>query len=313
MPTSQSANDKFVIQTYGLTKRYGNVVAVDDLSLEILRGGVYGLLGPNGSGKTTTMGLLLGLLRPTSGNLSLFGSSERREASLRRVGAIIESPSFYPYLSGIQNLRYFQMISGGDSEEELHHLITRVGLTGRGDHLFRTYSSGMKQRLGIAYALLGDPELVVLDEPTNGLDPEGMIEVRNLIKSLGDGNRTVLLSSHLLHEVEQVCDSVIIISKGRLVAQGEVSQLVATDGSQQVRANTTDNYKAWEILSGLDWVEDVAVHHDSLLVTVPLQRSAELTAALADADVYVSELVPVRTSLEEYFLEVTKNEDERPH
>lgn len=205
------------------------------------------------------------------------------------------------------------MISGGDSEEELQHLITRVGLTGRGDHLFRTYSSGMKQRLGIAYALLGDPELVVLDEPTNGLDPEGMIEVRNLIKSLGDGNRTVLLSSHLLHEVEQVCDSVIIISKGRLVAQGEVSQLVATDGSQQVRANTTDNYKAWEILSGLDWVEDVAVHHDSLLVTVPLQRSAELTAALADADVYVSELVPVRTSLEEYFLEVTKNEDERPH
>ena len=136
------------------------------------------MLGPNGSGKTTTMGLLLGLLTPTSGTFRLFGSTHGHEESLRRVGAIIESPSFYPYLSGFQNLRYFQMISGGRSEEELEILIDRVGLAGRGDDLFRTYSSGMKQRLGIAYALLGDPDIVFLDEPTNGLDPEGMIEVR---------------------------------------------------------------------------------------------------------------------------------------
>ena len=302
--------DEFVIQTDGLTKRYKNVVAVDDLSLEIRQGRVYGLLGPNGSGKTTTMGLLLGLLTPTSGTFRLFGSTHGHEESLRRVGAIIESPSFYPYLSGFQNLRYFQMISGGRSEEELEILIGRVGLTGRGDDLFRTYSSGMKQRLGIAYALLGDPDIVFLDEPTNGLDPEGMIEVRELIKSLGDGNRTVLLSSHLLHEVEQVCDSVTIISKGRLIVQGEVSQLVATAGSEQVRTKTTDNSKAGQVLSALDWVEGISIHEDSLLVTVSIKRSAELTATLADAGVFVAEMMPVRTSLEEYFLEVTGHGEE---
>ena len=302
--------DEFVIQTHGLTKRYKNVVAVDDLSLEIRQGRVYGLLGPNGSGKTTTMGLLLGLLTPTSGTFRLFGSAHGHEESLRRVGAIIESPSFYPYLSGFQNLRYFQMISGGRSEEELEILIDRVGLAGRGDDLFRTYSSGMKQRLGIAYALLGDPDIVFLDEPTNGLDPEGMIEVRELIKSLGDGNRTVLLSSHLLHEVEQVCDSVTIISKGRLIVQGEVSQLVATVGSEQVRTKTTDNSKARQVLSALDWVEGISIHEDSLLVTASIKRSAELTAALADAGVFVTEMMPVRTSLEEYFLEVTGHGEE---
>ena len=302
--------DEFVIQTDGLTKRYKNVVAVDDLSLEIRQGRVYGLLGPNGSGKTTTMGLLLGLLTPTAGTFRLFGSTHGHEESLRRVGAIIESPSFYPYLSGFQNLRYFQMISGGRSEEELEILIDRVGLAGRGDDLFRTYSSGMKQRLGIAYALLGDPDIVFLDEPTNGLDPEGMIEVRELIKSLGDGNRTVLLSSHLLHEVEQVCDSVTIISKGRLIVQGEVSQLVATVGSEQVRTKTTDNSKARQVLSALDWVEGISIHEDSLLVTASIKRSAELTAALADAGEFVAEMMPVRTSLEEYFLEVTGHGEE---
>jgi ABC-2 type transport system ATP-binding protein len=297
--------DEFVIQTDRLTKRYKNVVAVDDLSMEILRGRVYGLLGPNGSGKTTTMGLLLGLLKPTSGTFSLFGSPDGHEASLRRVGAIIESPAFYPYLSGFQNLKYYQIISGGGSEEEIESLIDRVGLAGRGNDRFRTYSLGMKQRLGIAYALLGDPDLVFLDEPTNGLDPEGMIEVRELIRSLGDGNRTVLLSSHLLHEVEQVCDSVAIISKGRLIAQGEVSQLVAMSSSEQIRTKTTDNSKAHQILSALDWVEDVDTHEDSLLVTAPIERSSELTAALARSEVYVAEMVPVRRSLEEYFLEVT--------
>ena len=302
--------DEFVIQTDGLTKRYNNVVAVDNLSMEVRRGRVYGLLGPNGSGKTTTMGLLLGLLRPTSGTFSLFGSGDGHEESLRRVGAIIESPSFYPYLSGLQNLKYFQMISGGGPEGELESLIDRVGLADRGNDLFRTYSLGMKQRLGIAYALLGDPDLVFLDEPTNGLDPEGMIEVRELIRSLGDGNRTVLLSSHLLHEVEQVCDSVTIISKGRLIAQGEVSQLVATAGSEQVRIKTTDNSKALQILSALEWVEGISIYQDSLLVTASIKRSAELTAALADAGVFVAEMMPVRTSLEEYFLEVTGHGEE---
>jgi len=297
--------DEFVIQTDRLAKRYKNVVAVDDLSMEIRRGRVYGLLGPNGSGKTTTMGLLLGLQAPTSGTFSLFGCNHGHRDLLRRVGALVENSSFYPYLSGYQNLRYFQMISGRGSEGELESLVDRVGLAGRGDDLFRTYSYGMKQRLGIALALLGDPDLVFLDEPTNGLDPEGMIEMRELIKSLGDGSRTVLLSSHLLHEVEQVCDSVTIISKGRLIAQGEVSQLIATAGSEQIRIKTTDNSKALQLLSTPGWIEDVSMDEDSLLITAPIERSAELTAALANAEVYVAEMVPIRKSLEEYFLEVT--------
>ena len=159
-----------VIQTDGLTKRFGKITAVDDLSMEVRRGHVYGLLGPNGSGKTTTMGMLLGLLRPTAGSFRLFGSAARHEELLRRVGAIIESPAFYPYMSGRQNLEYFRFISGRGSSEDVDDVLEKVGLAGRGGDKFRTYSLGMKQRLGIGYALLGDPEIVCLDEPTNGLE-----------------------------------------------------------------------------------------------------------------------------------------------
>ncbi len=159
--------DDFVIQTEGLTKRFGDVVAVDGLSMEVQRGRIYGLLGPNGSGKTTTMGMLLGLLRPSAGSYRLFGSDTGYDEALRRIGAMVESPTFYPYLTGRQNLEYFQGVIGRGSRDELDALLDRVGLTGRGDDKFRTYSLGMKQRLGIAYTLIGDPDLVFLDEPTN--------------------------------------------------------------------------------------------------------------------------------------------------
>ena len=301
--------DEMVIETVGLTKRFGKITAVDNLSMEVRRGRIYGLLGPNGSGKTTTMGMLLGVLRPTAGSFRLFGSSEGHEESLRRVGAIVESPAFYPYMSGRQNLEYFRFISGRGSPKDVDDMLDRVGLAGRRDDLFRTYSLGMKQRLGIGYALLGDPEIVCLDEPTNGLDPEGMIQVRELIRSLADGNRTVLLSSHLLHEVEQVCDSVTIISKGKLV-QGDVAELVRSARGEQVRVKTTDNVRAREILSALDWVEDVGTMEEgALLVAAPIERSGELTAAMSRSEVYVTEMGPVQTSLEEYFLDVTGSEE----
>ena len=299
----------FVIQTARLTKRYGEVVAVDGLSMEVRRGHVYGLLGPNGSGKTTTMGMLLGLVRPTSGSFSLFGGTDGHRQALHRVGAIVETPSFYPYLSGRRNLAYFQGISGRGSPGEIDELLDRVGLLARADSRFQTYSLGMKQRLGLAYAMLGDPELLFLDEPTNGMDPEGMIEVRDLIRSLGTGGRTVLLSSHLLHEVEQVCDSVTIISKGKLIAQGEVAQMLRSRGREQVRLRTTDNAKASEILSGLEWVGDVTTSDDSLIASAPHERSADLTAALSRSEVYVAEMGPVGTSLEEFFLEVTGGDE----
>ena len=223
-----------IIETDGLTKRFGKIVAVDGLSLTVQRGHVFGLLGPNGSGKTTTMGMLLGLTRPTAGSFRLFGEQGNNQDALRRVGAIVETPTFYPYLTGRQNLAYFQGILGRGTAQELDALLDQVSLADRADDRFHTYSLGMKQRLGLAYALLGDPELLFLDEPTNGMDPAGMAEMRDLIRSLGTEDRTVFLSSHLLHEVEQVCDSVVILSKGKLIAQGSVAELL--QGRGQIRA-----------------------------------------------------------------------------
>ncbi|PZC46904.1 MAG: ABC-2 type transport system ATP-binding protein [Chloroflexi bacterium] len=295
--------DKPVIETRGLSKRYGDVVAVKDLSLSVETGGVFGLLGPNGSGKTTTMGMLLGLVRPTAGSIRLFNEPEGvpREA-LHRIGAIVESPAFYPHLSGRSNLCYFQGILGG-RPSQVDQLLDSVGLLERADSRFSTYSLGMKQRLGVAYALLGDPELIFLDEPTNGLDPAGMAEVRDLIKGLGTEGRTVLLSSHLLHEVELVCDSVAILSRGELIAQGRVADLVSAQAA--IRFKTTDDDQARLVVSALDWVEEVREEGGYLLASAPAERSHELTAALAQHDVWIREMAPVEVSLERYFLEVT--------
>ena len=298
-----------VIETNGLTKRYGEVLAVDDLSMNVPRGQVFGLLGPNGSGKTTTMGMLLGLVKPTAGSFSLFDSGTHHLESLRRIGAIVETPSFYPYLSGRDNLAYFQGIAGRGDRGELDDLLEKVGLADRAGSRFRTYSLGMKQRLGLAYALLGDPEVLFLDEPTNGMDPAGMAEVRDLIRNLGTGGRTVLLSSHLLHEVEQVCDSVAILSKGRLIAQGRVADLVHSQAGDRVRLRTADNSKAVQVLSVLDWVGDVAVDGDSIVVTAPSDRSTDMSVALGRSEVYVTEMAAEEMSLEQYFLDVTGSDE----
>ena len=298
-----------VIRTDGLTKRYGHVLAVDGLSLDVPRGRIYGLLGPNGSGKTTLMSMLLGLVRPTAGSFTLFGNSPEQgglDKELHRIGALIETPTFYPYLSGRNNLAYFQGISGHGDAAELDSLLEQVGLGGRGGDKFQTYSLGMKQRLGLAYTLLGDPELLVLDEPTNGMDPAGMAEVRDLIRGLAREDRTVILSSHLLNEVEQVCDSVAILSHGRLIAQGDVAELLQERGSPQVRLRTTDDRKAWEILNALAWVDGVSADNGFLVASIEADRSWEITAALSRNEVYVAEMTPAQISLEQYFLDVTE-------
>ena len=301
-----TSND-LVIETKSLTKRYGDILAVDDLSLEVPRGHVFGLLGPNGSGKTTTMGMLLGLVRPTLGNFSLFGGSAPHHEALTRTGAIIEFPSFYPHLSGRDNLAFFQETSGNSDSVELDTLLEKVGLAGRGKDRFHTYSLGMKQRLGLAYVLLGDPELLILDEPTNGMDPDGMAEVRELIRSLGDGERTVLLSSHLLHEVEQVCDSVAILSRGRLVVQGRIDELVRSLAGEKILLRTTDNAKAIELISKLDWVADVTSKGESILVSGPTERSPELSEVLSQSAVYVAEMTFDQVSLEEFYFKITSD------
>ena len=303
----ENENPVLVVQTQRLTKRYGRVLAVDELSLEVPRGSVFGLLGPNGSGKTTAMSMLLGLVRPTSGAFQLLERGTPHREALRRVGAIIEAPSFYPHLSGRGNLEYFQGVLGRGAPPDIDSLLERVSLLDRAGDRYRTYSLGMKQRLGIAGALLGDPELVFLDEPTNGLDPAGMAEIRELVRNLADGHRTVLLSSHLLHEVEQVCDHVAIMSKGKLVAQGSVAELIHP--REQIRLATTDNAAARRIVAGLDWVEEVTCDGAALVVTGPVARARELSSALCAAHIDLTELSPVRGSLEQYFLEVTSNDE----
>ena len=301
---------ELVIQTDALTKRYGEITAVDGLSLETQRGHIFGLLGPNGSGKTTTISMLLGLVKPTSGSFKLFGGSTSHQDALRRIGAIVETPSFYPYLSGRDNLAYFQGITGRGDRRELDSLLGKVGLADRAHSRFRTYSLGMKQRLGLAYALLGDPELLFLDEPTNGMDPAGMAEVREMIRDLGTGKRTVVLSSHLLHEVEQVCDSVAILSKGKLIAQGRVADLVHSRAGERMRLRTTDNAKAVEVLSALEWVGDVTMDGEVIVAAAPSDRASELSAALGHSDVYVTEMAADEMSLEQYFLDITSGGQE---
>jgi len=306
LSTTNNGILEIVIEINNLTKYYGTVVAVEGLSLQIARGGVFGLLGPNGSGKTTTIGMVLGLVKPTRGSMRLFGqdvSGTTHRSALRRIGAMVESPAFYPYLSGRDNLRYFQGIGKGDGPQEVDQLLDLVDLSHRADSKYHTYSMGMKQRLGIAYAMLGDPELVFLDEPTNGLDPSGVAEVRDLIRRLAANGRTVVLSSHLMFEVEQVCDSVAILSRGRLITQGKVRDLLTQP--EGVRLKATDQEEAQRILGTLKWVLGVRIENGYLVPEVPPERSGDLTKALSEQGVYVTEMSPVQISLERFFLEVT--------
>jgi ABC-2 type transport system ATP-binding protein len=298
-----AAGPELVIETDGLTKRYGDVVAVDQLSLRVPRGGVFGFLGPNGSGKTTTMGMLLGLVQRTSGEARIFGEPAGRPETLRRIGAMVESPTFYPYLSGRANLRYFQGVGRRGSPADIDRLLDLVDLGKRADSKFGTYSLGMKQRLGVACALLGDPDLVFLDEPTNGLDPAGVVEVRELVRELGTGGRTIVLSSHLLAEAELVCDQVAVLSHGKLIVQGSITDLLRQHDS--VRLGTTHDTAAATLLSAMPWIESVVPGAGELIVTAPPDRAADITRALAEADIYVTKLVPIHRTLEEFFMEIT--------
>ncbi len=291
-----------LIETRDLTKRYGSrVVAVDRVSLTVRRGEVYGFLGPNGAGKTTSMRMLLGLIHPTSGMASVLGRSPGHPESLVRIGALVESPAFYPYLSGMDNLRVVARYAGV-SKRRIEEVLRLVDLTNRARDKFATYSLGMKQRLGVAAALLKDPELLILDEPTNGLDPAGMADMRDLIRRLGSGDRTVLLSSHLLGEVEQICDRVGIISGGRLIAESTVEELRGK-GALLVGAKPLGHARARaEQLLGMERVE---VLDGTLRLDVDPTTAGQINRELVGAGFEVTELRPVERTLEEVFLEMT--------
>ena len=296
-----------VIETRGLTKRYGDaIVAVDDLELRVRRGEVYGFLGPNGAGKTTTLRMLLGLVRPTSGTAAVLGAPPGSPEGLARIGALVEAPAFYPYLSGRDNLRVLAGYAGVP-EDRVEAVLDEVRLSDRAADRSSTYSLGMKQRLGVAAALLKDPELLILDEPTNGLDPGGMAEMRAFIRSLGEGGRTVVLSSHLMGEIEQVSDRVGVIRAGSLVAEGTVEEL---RGQAGLRVRAEPQAEAARLLVALPDVAAVTSVDGVLDVTVDTARAPAINRALVQAGIAVSELYAQKASLEDVFLELTASGDD---
>ncbi len=297
-----------VLQTEALTKVYGARRVVDHLQLEVHEGDVFGFLGPNGAGKSTTIRMILDLVRPTSGTVRMFGTTMARDRRgiLARVGALVERADFYGYLDGLSNLRLLLRQAGQRDDGRAEEVLDLVGLTGRGRDKVRTYSHGMKQRLGIAQALLGRPQFVLLDEPTTGLDPLGMKEVRELLRDLAQRfGITVFLSSHLLSEVEQVCTRVAILHHGALVAQGRVDELGRGDHDvvDITCAEAPDVVCA--ALDGLAGLHGADARGDALRVTLARGATPALTARLVARDLQVEAVVPVR-SLEEYFLRITE-------
>jgi len=295
-----------VVRTEHLTKCFGKLVAVDNLNLEVRKGEVFGFLGPNGAGKSTTMGMMLGLIAPTSGTVELFGLNIQSYLSkiLKRVGAVTENPGFYPYLSGRDNLKYIARITGEVNKHRINQILELVELSDRDKDRFSNYSLGMKQRLAIACALLHDPEFMILDEPTNGLDPAGMKEIRELIIRLGQEGKTIFLNSHLLHEVEQVCERVAIIKQGRMIAQGLVQDLLKQGDTLQLKVTDPDN--AMTVLKELNWLNSVDRENDKLLIGVKAEKYAEISAVLAKENIFITEMKAKEDTLESFFLEVTE-------
>ena len=311
--TTPAGSTPPVISTRGLVKRFSDIDAVAGIDLAVPPGGVYGFLGPNGAGKTTTIRILLGLIRPTRGSAALFGEPVAAgQAVLDRVGALVERPAFYPYLSATDNLRLLGL-ARGIAESRLRTLVPealdRVGLQEAARRKAGRFSTGMRQRLGIAAALLGRPDLVILDEPANGLDPNGVVDVRQLISALARDGITVFLSSHVLPEVEQLCDRVAILQKGRIVAEGETQAMLRQGERLYVRFDSADEAtRARPVLEAFGAAETLA-GGDGLLVDLAAGRGSDVSRRLAEAGLYAAELSVRRQTLENVFIELTGEHD----
>jgi ABC-2 type transport system ATP-binding protein len=296
------------LQTVGLTKRFADRTAVDDVSLEVPRGTAYGFVGHNGAGKTTLIRMLLGLTRASAGSATVLGLPvpAQRADALARVGAIVEQPAFYFHLTGHENLRIAGAIRGPETRGRIGLVLNRVGLASRAGDRVGTYSLGMRQRLGVARCLLSDPELLILDEPMNGLDPGGMLDMRRMIRGLVDEEgRTVFISSHLLDEVEKTCDEAAIIDGGRVIAHGRIDELVADEAGELV-IECNDTARALSLLAGDSRVHELRTEHGALRMRlVAREQAGSINARLVGAGVIVTRLEPRRRSLEEKFLEMT--------
>lgn len=301
-----------LLEVSHLTKSFGSFTAVEDLSFSVKEGEVYGFLGQNGAGKSTTIRMILSLIRPTGGNIEVFGRSlfTERESILRRIGAVVEKPDLYRYLSGYENLSLFAKLSDASiSKSTIMECLTLVGLEKRAKDPVRVYSQGMKQRLGIAVALVHNPDFIILDEPTNGLDPQGIADIRNLIMMLSkDRGKTILVSSHLLSEIEQVADSMLIINKGKKIVEGKVKELVNPE-KLQLEIVCSDNLKAYALLSASAWANGLRrSNSQSVSIQTDAGSVAALNKYLVDQHIGVTSLRAMN-SLEAYFLSLTSGND----
>jgi ABC-2 type transport system ATP-binding protein len=295
-----------ILTLNNITKKYGYLTAVKNLSFTIEKGNVYGILGPNGSGKSTTLGIVLNVVNKTEGDFHWFNGNISTHQALKKVGAIIERPNFYPYMTAIQNLKLVCKIKGV-SNSKIEEKLEEVGLLDRKNSKFRTYSLGMKQRLAIASALLNDPEILILDEPTNGLDPQGIHQIREIIKRIAAQGTTILLASHLLDEVEKVCSHVVILRKGEKLYSGRVDEMIASHGFFELKSD--DHTKLEAFLEKHDSFGKVT--HENGLITAFLKEplsSVDLNRLLFKEQIVLSHLVQRKESLEEQFLSLTKNQ-----
>jgi ABC-type multidrug transport system ATPase subunit len=295
-----------IIQVDSLSKRYGNLHAVDGVSFSVDAGQIFGFLGPNGSGKTTTIGMMLEIINPTSGRISLFGGTSLTEAR-KRIGATLETPNFYPYLSGLDNLRIVASIKKANATA-IDKALSVVKLSSRQKDKFKTYSLGMKQRLALASAILNNPDLVILDEPANGLDPEGIREIRDIIKSLAAEGKTIFLSSHLLNEVEQTCTHLAVIKKGKLLTQGSMAEIVSKN--VVVSLKSADVAALRQTVAEYPDYISAAIDRDEVIAELKTDNLSGLNQFLADKGIFVSHLSQRKRSLEDAFLELTSDAKE---
>ncbi len=293
------------LATYGLSKTYGSRAAVKELTLEVQRGEILGFLGPNGAGKTTTIRMALGLIRPTAGRVEILGRDVAHHAAevLPRVGALVESPALYLYMSGRDNLRAFGSVLGGVSRQRLDEVLEIVDLTSRQRDRVGSYSLGMKQRLGVAAALLHAPDLLILDEPANGLDPAGIVEMRDLLRQLAADGTTVFISSHVLGEVQQICDRVAIINHGELIRLAPVTELLDASGEFVVHAERPDQLLM--LLKAQRWAGNARLHDGAIVTAAPNGRGRDLIQFMAHAGHWPESVAPRQQNLEEIFLSLT--------
>lgn len=295
-----------IISLNNLNKKFGAIHAVNNLSFDIQKGNVYGILGPNGSGKSTTLGIILNVVNKTSGSFSWFDGSLSTHEALKKVGAIIERPNFYPYMTAVQNLELVCKIKGV-STSNIEEKLKVVNLFERKDSKFKTYSLGMKQRLAIASALLNDPEILILDEPTNGLDPQGIHEIRKIIKDIAGTGTTILLASHLLDEVEKVCSHVVVIRNGIKLYSGRVDEMTASHGLVELKVDNNEGLLV-ELLANYDAISSIKKDESTIIATLnkPIEAS-EINSYLFKNGIVLSHLIKRKPSLEQQFLTLTNN------